>query len=117
MGSNIIDPLGFLRRLSDNEIVTLRRLLEKILSNTAVATLVLPVLAAVADGTDMAPAILMVPAAMAASSGFMLPVSTAPNAIAYGTGRVTIAEMAREGVALNLMLAVVIAGVCYLSFR
>jgi sodium-dependent dicarboxylate transporter 2/3/5 len=91
--------------------------MSELTSNTAVATLVLPVLAAVADGAEMAPAILMVPAAMAASSGFMLPVSTAPNAIAYGTGRVSVGEMAREGFALNLMLALVIAFVCYFAFR
>ncbi|MFN0025160.1 MAG: SLC13 family permease [Parvularculaceae bacterium] len=91
--------------------------MSEITSNTAVATLTLPVLAAAAAGTGLAPAILMVPAAMAASSGFMLPVSTAPNAIAYGTGRVSVGQMAREGAALNLMLAVVIAGVCYFSLR
>lgn len=91
--------------------------MSELTSNTAVATLILPVLAAAADGTGLAPAILMAPAAMAASSGFMLPVSTAPNAIAYGTGRVSVGEMAREGVALNFMLAIVIASVCYLSFR
>lgn len=90
--------------------------MSELTSNTAVATLVLPVLASVAEGTGLSATILMAPAAMAASSGFMLPVSTAPNAIAYGTGRVTIGEMAREGFALNLMLAVVIAGVCYLAF-
>jgi sodium-dependent dicarboxylate transporter 2/3/5 len=90
--------------------------MSELTSNTAVATLVLPVLASVAEGTGLSATILMAPAAMAASSGFMLPVSTAPNAIAYGTGRVTIGEMAREGFALNLMLAVVIAGVCYFAF-
>lgn len=91
--------------------------MSELTSNTAVATLTLPVLAAAADGIGLSAAALMVPAAMAASSGFMLPVSTAPNAIAYGTGRVTVSQMAREGVALNFMLALVIAGVCYLSLR
>lgn len=91
--------------------------MSELTSNTAVATLVLPVLAAAAEGTGLSPAILMVPAAMAASSGFMLPVSTAPNAIAYGTGRVSVAVMAREGTALNLMLALVIAGVCAIALR
>ncbi len=90
--------------------------MSELTSNTAVATLILPVLAAAAEGTGLAATILMVPAAMAASSGFMLPVSTAPNAIAYGTGRVTVGQMAREGFALNLMLAVVITGVCYMAF-
>ena len=91
--------------------------MSELTSNTAVATLVLPVLAAAADGTGLSPTILMAPAAMAASSGFMLPVSTAPNAIAYGTGRVSIGEMAREGFALNIMLAVVISSVCYFAFK
>ncbi len=91
--------------------------MSELTSNTAVATLTLPVLAAAAEGTGLPAAVLMVPCAMAASSGFMLPVSTAPNAIAYGTGRVTVAKMAREGAMLNFLLALVIAGVCYLSLR
>jgi sodium-dependent dicarboxylate transporter 2/3/5 len=91
--------------------------MSELTSNTAVATLTLPVLAAAAEGTGVPAAVLMVPCAMAASSGFMLPVSTAPNAIAYGTGRVTVAKMAREGAALNFLLALIIAGVCYLSLR
>jgi sodium-dependent dicarboxylate transporter 2/3/5 len=91
--------------------------MSELTSNTAVATLTLPVLAAAAEGTGIPAAVLMVPCAMAASSGFMLPVSTAPNAIAYGTGRVSIAKMAREGAALNFLLAFIIASVCYLSLR
>lgn len=91
--------------------------MSELTSNTAVATLTLPVLAAAAEGTGLPAAVLMVPCAMAASSGFMLPVSTAPNAIAYGTGRVTVAKMAREGALLNFLLALIIAGVCYLSLR
>lgn len=91
--------------------------MSELTSNTAVATLTLPVLAAAAEGTGLPAAALMVPCAMAASSGFMLPVSTAPNAIAYGTGRVSVAHMAREGALLNIMLAFVIAGVCYWSLR
>ncbi len=91
--------------------------MSELTSNTAVATLTLPVLAAAAEGAGVPAAVLMVPCAMAASSGFMLPVSTAPNAIAYGTGRVTVAKMAREGAILNFLLALIIAGVCYLSLR
>jgi sodium-dependent dicarboxylate transporter 2/3/5 len=91
--------------------------MSELTSNTAVATLTLPVLAAAAEGTGLPAAVLMAPAAMAASSGFMLPVSTAPNAIAYGTGRVSVTQMAREGALLNFMLALVIAAVCYWSLR
>jgi sodium-dependent dicarboxylate transporter 2/3/5 len=90
--------------------------MSELTSNTAVASLAMPVMAATAAGSGLAPELLMVPTAMAASSGFMLPVSTAPNAIAYGTGRVPIGRMAREGAPLNLFLALIIATTCYIAF-
>lgn len=89
--------------------------LTEVTSNTATTTLLMPVLAATAIASDMPPELLMIPAAMSASCAFMLPVATAPNAIVYGSGKVQIKQMMREGVWLNLILGVVIAGVCYLS--
>lgn len=91
--------------------------MSELTSNTATATLILPVLAAGAKGAGIDPALLMVPATMAASSGFMLPVSTAPNAIVYATGRFTMARMAKEGFALDLAFALLIAGVCWVTLR
>ena len=44
----------------------------------------------------------------------MLPVATPPNAIIYGSGRITIGEMARAGLVLNLVGAVLIATVVLL---
>jgi solute carrier family 13 (sodium-dependent dicarboxylate transporter), member 2/3/5 len=84
-------------------------------SNTASTTLLMPVLAATALAAGIAPEILMVPAAMTASCAFMLPVATAPNSVVYGSGRVPIARMAREGFALNLLAVVVISTLCYLN--
>jgi sodium-dependent dicarboxylate transporter 2/3/5 len=89
--------------------------LTEITSNTATATLLMPVLAAAAVGARVAPELLMIPAAISASCAFMLPVATAPNAIVYATDRLTIARMAREGFALNLIVAVVVALVSYLT--
>ncbi len=82
-------------------------------SNTATTTLLMPILAAAAIGADLEPALLMVPAALSASCAFMLPVATAPNVIVFGTGRVSIATMMREGFALNLIGAAVISAMCY----
>lgn len=84
-------------------------------SNTASTSLLMPVLAAAAIAAGLPPEVLMVPAAMSASCAFMLPVATAPNSVVYGSGVVTTARMAREGAVLNLIGAVVIAGVCFLS--
>jgi sodium-dependent dicarboxylate transporter 2/3/5 len=58
----------------------------------------------------------MIPAAMSASCAFMLPVATAPNAVIYGSGKVSIKDMARAGFALNLFGVVVITIVSYLAF-
>jgi len=83
-------------------------------SNLATTTLVLPILAATATSIGVAPEQLMIPAAISASCAFMLPVATAPNAIAYATEKVSVKEMMREGLTLNLIFAVLISGLCYL---
>ncbi|NCF19863.1 MAG: DASS family sodium-coupled anion symporter [Haliea sp.] len=82
-------------------------------SNTASTTLLMPVLAAAALAANLPPELIMVPAAMSASCAFMLPVATAPNSVVFGSGMVSIARMAREGFALNLLGALVISLVCY----
>ena len=83
-------------------------------SNIATTTLVLPILAASASSIDTPIELLMVPATISASCAFMLPVATAPNAIAYSTNLVTVQQMMREGFALNLLFACIIASVCFL---
>ncbi len=77
--------------------------LTELTSNTATAALAMPLLAAVAEGTGHNPMLLLVPASLAASSAFMLPVATPPNAIVFGSGYVTIPQMARSGFVLNLV--------------
>lgn len=83
-------------------------------SNTATTALLMPVLAAAAVAAGLEPTLLMVPAAMSASCAFMLPVATAPNAVIYGTGRIRIATMFRDGLVLNLAGAVTITGLMWL---
>ncbi len=87
--------------------------LTEVTSNTATATLLMPILAATAVAIGLDPKALMIPAALAASSAFMLPVATAPNAIAYSTGQFTISEMAREGALLSATVSTIITLVCY----
>lgn len=75
----------------------------EVTSNTAVAALLMPILAALSIELGVEPRRLMAPAAISASFAFMLPVATAPNAIMFGSGRVPLAMMARMGFALNLI--------------
>lgn len=90
--------------------------LTEITSNTATATLLMPILASAALANQIDPALLMIPAAISASCAFMLPVATAPNAIVYGTGKIDIKVMAREGAILNVIVAVVAACVVSVKF-
>ena len=87
--------------------------LTEVTSNTATATLLMPILGAAAAATGLPPELLMIPATMAASSAFMLPVATAPNAIAYGLGGISIRDMVREGAVLSLLISILIGLVCY----
>jgi sodium-dependent dicarboxylate transporter 2/3/5 len=57
--------------------------------------------------------VLIVPAAIAASCAFMLPVATPPHAVIFGSGRVSLPQMARAGIWLNLIGLVVITTLCY----
>jgi solute carrier family 13 (sodium-dependent dicarboxylate transporter), member 2/3/5 len=78
-------------------------LLTELTSNTATTATFLPVVAAVALGLGVEPLLLVLPTTLAASCAFMLPVATPPNAIVYGSGRVSLPQMARAGVWLNLL--------------
>jgi sodium-dependent dicarboxylate transporter 2/3/5 len=88
--------------------------LTEVTSNTATAATFIPVLGGVAAGIGADPMTLLIPAALAATCAFMLPVGTPPNAIVFGTGAVTIAQMARGGIVLNLVGIVLITAFCYL---
>jgi sodium-dependent dicarboxylate transporter 2/3/5 len=88
--------------------------LTEITSNTAIATLFMPVLAAVAVSIGQHPALLMFPAALSASCAFMMPVATPPNAIVFGSGYVRIPQMAKAGLALNIVGVLLVTLVTYL---
>jgi sodium-dependent dicarboxylate transporter 2/3/5 len=85
--------------------------LTEVTSNTATASLLLPVLAAVAPALGVPALSLLATAAMAASFAFMLPVATPPNAVVFGSGLVSVPTMARAGLLLNLLGALFVVAV------
>src|SRR5690606_3484947 len=82
-------------------------------SNTATAATLVPILAGIAPGLGVHPFVLIVPAAIAASWAFMLPAATPPNAIVFGTGYVTMTQMRRAGLWLNLLGLVLLTAFVY----
>ena len=90
--------------------------LTEITSNTATAAAFLPILASTAIGIGQDPMLFVLPAAIAASCAFMLPVATPPNAIIYGSGKVTIPQMAKAGIWLNIIVSVLFTIASYTIF-
>ena len=84
-------------------IVLLVIFLTEVTSNTAVASLLLPVMGALAIAMNIHPLATMIAVAIAASYAFMLPVATPPNAIVFASRAVTIPQMAKAGFVLNLL--------------
>jgi len=80
------------------------------MNNTACAQVLLPILGAVAPRLGLPPALLLVAATLAASCGFMMPAGTAPNAIVFATRRLRIGDMARVGLLLDLLCALLVTG-------
>ena len=88
--------------------------LTEITSNTATAAAFLPVLASVAIAMGQNPLLLVVPATVGASCAFMLPVATPPNAIVYGSGLISIPQMARAGFVFNILMVFIVTAMMYL---
>lgn len=77
--------------------------LTEMTSNTATAAAFLPIIGPVAVGIGQPPMLLALPVALAASCAFMLPVATPPNAIVYGSNEISIPEMTKAGLWLNII--------------
>lgn len=76
--------------------------LTEITSNTATAATFVPLVGGVAVGLSIDPMLLTIPVTLAATCAFMLPVATPPNAVVFGTGHVTIGQMIKGGLWLNI---------------
>ena len=79
----------------------------EVTSNTATATMLMPVLHALGRSMGGRELGFMATGAVATSLAFMLPIATPPNAVAYGTGRVTMGQMARAGAILNVLAVLI----------
>lgn len=82
--------------------------LTELVSNTASAALLVPLLMPVADAVGASPALTAALIAVSASCAFMLPVATPPNALVYGTGYVPQKSMVRNGLLMNMVAALLI---------
>ena len=89
-------------------VVVIVIFLTELTSNIATTAAFLPILYGVALGLGVQEVMLIVPATLAASCAFMLPVATPPNAIVFASRHLTVGQMVRAGVWLNLVGVVLI---------
>ena len=93
-------------------VVIMLILVSELMSNVATITAFLPILAGLATGMGVDPLLILIPATLAASCGFMMPGASAANALAFGTGYLRVSEMARAGLLLDVVAAIIITLVC-----
>ncbi len=96
--------------------VAITKIFTEITSNTATATILMPIAASIAITLGISPFGIMAAVAISSSLAFMMPVATPPNAIVFGSGYVTIPQMARAGLWLNLVTVVIVSLFAFLVF-
>ena len=75
----------------------------EITSNTALISIMLPVIYSVSELSGINTTLFMMVATLCASYAFMLPIATPPNAIAMSSGAVSVRDMIKYGIVLNIL--------------
>ncbi len=94
-------------------VTTLVIFLTEFTSNTATATMMFPIMGALAAAIDVHPYTLCIAAGIAASCAFMFPVATPPNAVVFSSGYIKMMDMAKAGLWLNIVCIFIITGFLY----
>ncbi|UPT78478.1 DASS family sodium-coupled anion symporter [Sulfurovum sp. XGS-02] len=92
-------------------VATMITFTTEITSNTALISIMLPILYKVAEQTSMDATLIMMVATVCASYAFMLPIATPPNAIAMSSGAVSVKTMASYGIIFNILGILLIVAV------
>ncbi|MBI4212340.1 MAG: SLC13/DASS family transporter [Deltaproteobacteria bacterium] len=94
-------------------VAALTLVITEFASNTATAATLFPLLAALAAGMNVNPYLLLIPATLASSCGFMMPAGTPPNAIIFASNRLTVKDMCKAGILIDLLAIVLISIVAF----
>lgn len=80
----------------------------ELMSNLALVTALIPIVARIALKLDLDILALCLPITIAASCAFMLPMATPPNAIVFSSQQIQVKDMVRVGLVLNIVSVIVI---------
>jgi sodium-dependent dicarboxylate transporter 2/3/5 len=109
IGQGLVTMIGFNSVWGLTAIaIAVAVLISELASNTASASMLLPIVIAIAHSSGVSPVPPALGTCLGASLGFALPVSTPPNAIVYGTGFLAIGDMIRRGILFDVLGALLI---------
>lgn len=105
---------GILNTTGGNEmfliflVVSLAVGITELISNTATANMLIPVVIGVAAKGGFNPIYPVLGVSLGASMAFFLPISTPPNSIVYGTGKIPLINMIKSGFILDCLSIIVV---------
>jgi sodium-dependent dicarboxylate transporter 2/3/5 len=108
IGVFIASKEGWSVLLVTSVLIFLMLFMTELMSNVALVTVLVPLVAGVAIGMEVPMLQIIIPVTLAASCAFMLPMATPPNAIVFASGHIKVHEMARVGIVLNLISVVML---------
>uniref|UniRef100_A0A8B9QNC6 Solute carrier family 13 member 1 n=1 Tax=Apteryx owenii TaxID=8824 RepID=A0A8B9QNC6_APTOW len=84
----------------------------EVASNPATITIFLPILSPLAEAIHVNPLFILIPTTLCTSFAFLLPVANPANAIVFSYGHLTIMDMVKAGLGINIIgVAVVMLGI------
>ncbi|KAF6774950.1 hypothetical protein AHF37_06561 [Paragonimus kellicotti] len=93
-----VNPVQLYRRQSDN-----RGDATEFTSNAATVSILLPIIFSLGSSLGLHPFLLALPTTVGTSFAFSLPAATPPNSIVFGKGRISVKDMVRSGIPLNIL--------------
>ena len=84
-------------------ITILSMVLTQLMSNSAATSVILPIALPVMSSAGIPPIVAMYCVAMSSALAFMLPIATPCNAMAYSTKYISVRDLLRTGIWLNLI--------------
>lgn len=91
-------------------------IISELASNAATAAMGMPIAVSLAAALGQPPLLLMLLVGLSASAGYALPMATPPNAIVFGSGELTVRDMARAGIVLDVIAIGVVVSIMLVMF-
>jgi sodium-dependent dicarboxylate transporter 2/3/5 len=109
IGDQIANTSTLELSLTISLLIAVMLFMTELMSNVALTTIFIPVVAGIAISLGISPLRIAIPVTIAASCAFMLPMATPPNAIVFASGEIKVAQMAKIGIFINIIAVILLS--------